>query len=258
VTLRRSGSGTKWTLLLCLLLMASAGFNGWLTLRVLDYKGRLLLAKEFPDQAPHFVEKDARLLVWMAGDSRVVSWNFPETPGRRVVNRGVSGFTVRETLDRFRADTTAGSRPDVVVIQAGINDVLSAGYNRPSRLPPASPPRPSPEDIMKQCAADMEKLLAAARGAGAEVILCTVFPPGPYGLRDRFFWTSGLEGRIVDLNAALRRAAGPGIHLLDAAALLAPEGRTKDAYSEDALHLNSSGYGVLTEALEAALAARAR
>ncbi len=239
------------------LLAVSLALNVWLTLKVMDYKGRCLLAKEFPDQTPLQVEKDGRMLLWLSGDSRIASWSFPESPQRKVVNRGVGGFTARETLDRFRADLAAGSRPDVVVIQAGINDVLSAGYNRPSRLTPASAPRPAPGRIMAQCLENLQKLVKLARESGSRVILLTVFPPGPYSLRDRFFWTSELETHIRDLNTALRRLAGTGVTVLDSAALLAPGGRTEAKYCMDCLHLNDAGYKVLSDALDALLSAPA-
>lgn len=247
-------SRRTWILLLSSLLLASLAGNVWLTLKVMDYKGRLLLAREFPDPAPLRVEKDGRTLAWLAGDSRIKALRLPETPARKVVNRGSGGFTVRETLDRFRADLAAGSRPDVLIIQAGINDVLSAGYNRPSRLTPASAPRPAPERIMEECLASLKKLVTASREAGCRVILLTVFPPGPYSLRDRLFWTGELEARVTQLNDGLRRLSGAGVTILDAAALLAPDGRTKAEYSLDALHLNAAGYAVLTAALESELA----
>jgi lysophospholipase L1-like esterase len=240
-----------------LLMAASLGLNGWLILKVLDYKGRLLLAREFPDDDALNVPKDSRAVIWMAGDSRIAAWVFPDTRSRRVVNRGVNGFTARETLDRYRADLAAGSRPDVTVIQAGINDVASAGYNRPSRLPPSAftgwPDRPGPDRIMEQCAADMRLLVRAATDAGSRVVLLTVFPPGPLELRDLFFWSEELDARVAGLNESLRSLVGPAVTVLDAATLLSDGARTKNEYSLDTLHLNAAGYAVLTNALEAAL-----
>ena len=246
-----------YVLLPAVVLGASFWLNGWLILKVLDYKGRLLLAREFPDQIPLNVPRDARQLVWLAGDSRIAAWPLSDTVFRRFVNRGVSGFTARETLDRFQADLAAGSRPDVIVIQAGINDVLSAGYNRPSRLPGAAsdalPGRPGPQQIMERCAADLKTMVQTAANAGGHVILLTVFPPGPLDFRDRFFWSAELDDCVAGLNESLRRLACPSVSVLDAATLLSDSGRTKKEHSLDTLHLNSRGYELLTGALETAL-----
>jgi len=224
---------------------------------VMDYKGRVLLAREFPDDTPLHVARGSRQLVWLTGDSRMASWMMKDTPNHQFVNRGVSGFTARETLNRFRGDLAAGSRPDAVVIQAGINDVLSAGYNRPSRLPSAvsrsDPGRPGPGQIMEQCANDLKQLVAAAVAARSHVILQTVFPPGAAGIRDRFFWDPELKECVTKLNTSLQALAGPSVTVLDAARLLSSGGQTREEYSADVLHLNDAGYAVLTVALEAEL-----
>ena len=256
--IRKWPRGRIIVLLLLLLLSASAWLNGWLTLKVLDYKGRVFLAREFPDDTPLYVARDGRQLVWLTGDSRVASWTLADTPDRRFVNRGASGFTARETLDRFRGDLAAGSKPDVVVIQSGINDVLSAGYNRPSRLPGTAlrfqPTRPGPEQIMAQCANDLRDLVAAAVAAGGHVILLTVFPPGPPGIRDRFFWDAELRGFVTGLNESLEGLAGRSVTVLNAAGLLSSNDLTRKEYSADVLHLNGDGYAVLSAALEVELA----
>ena len=56
--------GKAFMVLLAVLLGASLWLNGWLVLKVLDYKGRVLLAREFPGSASLFVPKDNRRLVW--------------------------------------------------------------------------------------------------------------------------------------------------------------------------------------------------
>jgi lysophospholipase L1-like esterase len=247
----------RWRRAAILSLVLLLGFSIWLNVqlvfKVLDYKGRLFIAREFPDATPYKAEPDGRHLVWLAGDSRVEAWSMPDTEKRRFVNRGVSGFTARQTLDTFRADIATGSRPDVLVVQAGINDVLSAGYNRPSRLPAIAlehqPHRPGPDAIIAQCLADLQSLTEEGRRAGCRVVLLTVFPPGPYSLRDRFFWDAELESQVTALNAGLQSFAGPSVTILDTVPLLTADGRTKSAYSNDSLHLNASGYEVLSRAL---------
>ena len=248
----------RWlSALVIILLGVSLWLNYWLTFKVLDYKGRLFLAHEFPDTEGVKVEKDSRQLVWMAGDSRIASWPLQDTASRRYINRGISGYTARETLERFRRDIAAGSRPDVLVIQAGINDVLSAGYNRRSRLPSAAikhqPDRPDAKAIIARCIAELMTLAEEGRRAGCHVVILTIFPPGPYDVRDWFFWDAALERSVTEVNEALLPLAGPSISVIDTLPLLAAGGRTLPRYSVDSLHLNSAGYEKLFSALDPVL-----
>ena len=64
--------------------------------------------------------------VLFLGDSRVAQWALPSLPGWRVVNAGAGGWTtgqirlrVPQLLEEFH--------PDVVVVEAGINDLKYLG-----------------------------------------------------------------------------------------------------------------------------------
>ncbi|MEP6986748.1 MAG: GDSL-type esterase/lipase family protein, partial [Chloroflexota bacterium] len=57
------------------------------------------------------------------GDSRAESWSPPvQLSGWEFVNRGIAGQTTAQILGRFAAHVTP-LKPDVVVLQLGINDL---------------------------------------------------------------------------------------------------------------------------------------
>jgi lysophospholipase L1-like esterase len=246
-------------MLLLLFLAGSIWLNGWLALKVMDYKGRLFLAHEFPDESTATILNDPkRLDVWLVGDSRIAAWTIQDTATFRFVNRGVSGFTAKDALARLKLDLAGGSRPDVVVIQAGINDVLSAGYNRPSRLPVMGirsvPNRPSPDEILEGCALALQQIVDISTAAGASVVLLKVFPPGPKDWRDVFFWDEELHRQLDTLNSRISQIQGNRLSTVDPASALATGGRTLDAYSANSIHLNEKGYEILDMVLASELA----
>ncbi len=238
-----------------LILLGSSGIlNVWLILKVLDYKGRVFLARQFSDPAPLPMVVDERPQLWMIGDSRAQAWLPRDTPQRRVINRGISGFTIKDTLEQLRADLASGHKPSTIVIQVGINDILSVGYNRPSRLPSSAfngwPDRPGPAVIMGQAFRDLESLVKMSLESNRRVVISPIFPPGPLGIRDRFFWSSELDSWLAEMNHRILSLGDTGVVICDCSAVLSPGGRVAAAYSGDALHLNAAGYKLLTAELE--------
>ncbi len=247
----------KFRLLILILLGSSGAVNVWLILKVLDYKGRVFLARQFPDPVPIPVVVDERSQLWLIGDSRVQAWFPGDTPERKVINRGISGFTVKDTLEQLRSDLSSGHKPSTIVIQVGINDILSAGYNRPSRLPAGAfngwPDRPGPAAIMGEAFRNLEALVNISLKSQRRVVIFTVFPPGPLGLRDRFFWSSEMDEWLAELNQKIIALKDKGILVCDSSSAISQAGRVKSVYSKDALHLNAAGYEVLTAELESIL-----
>lgn len=146
---------------------------------------------------------------------------FPDLP---VLNRGIGGETSAQVLDRVGA---AINRPRAVLLLIGTND-LSAGI-------PAA-------EIVARIAAIVREVERLAPGA----FLCvqSVMP------RTRQF-----ANDIVDLNNALQdvvAAAPDNVVYLDLWPVLAtPDGRLRDEFSIDHLHLNGAGYKAWTDLLRA-------
>ena len=135
--------------------------------------------------------------------------------GLRVVNAGRPGETSAEGAARLPT-LLARHRPDLVVICHGGNDLLR-------RLPRG------------RLETNLRRMVAAARAAGAEVVLVGVPAPGLPPRTDPVYARVAETERIpADLETLARLEADP-------------------AMKADAVHLNAAGYTTLAEAIAALL-----
>jgi len=142
--------------------------------------------------------------------------------GRReisIINAGVNGDTTDAMLRRFNR-AAATERPDVVIIEGGINDL---GASR------------APWQVMENLA----KLYEACRVVGSTPIACTLTP------------TRHTSAKMLSLNESIRtHAAENGILLVDLFPALADgEGNLKQEYSDDGAHLTPEGYRRVAETI---------
>ncbi len=153
-------------------------------------------------------------------------------PGLNAVNSGISGDTTAGILERMDSSVYA-YEPQVVVLLAGINDLLS-GVDEATVI-----------QNLLTIVADIHGHLPACR-----VIVQSVYPVHP--------WYGGEAAeRIRTVNRAMAASAGEqDYRYVDVyTALKAAEGDSLDErYSDDGLHPNEAGYlavqPVLTEALK--------
>ena len=192
-----------------------------------------------PDPAP--VDAGEKVLVFF-GDSRARQWPAPQAPGWRVVNRGIGGQTTEQMRGRFDAHIAPLS-PSVVVVQGGVNDVKAIPLFPHLR-----------DEIVADCKANLRDLVRRARARGAVVVITTVFPTGPVPLERRAVWSADVERAVQEVNADLRTITTEGVIVLDAWKLLSTEGRLRDEYAADTLHLTAQGYQVLNDELKKVLA----
>ena len=174
------------------------------------------------------------------GDSITDLWDNPGFggffPGRRYVNRGISGQTTPQMLLRFRQDVVE-LRPKAVVILAGTNDI--AGNTGPMTL----------EEIGRNIASMAE----LARANGIKVILSSVLPVSdtvPKEGGGHFIRTASRPpAKIIELNRWLREYATKNGHTyLDYYSEMAdPHDFVKAGLTYDGLHPNSTGYKMMTE-----------
>lgn len=202
--------------------------------RVFARKNTMLPAKD-----PH------RPRVVLFGDSRVAQWNPLPADSMEVINRGISGEWTGQMRLRFAQDVLA-LKPDVLIIQAGINDLVAA-----SRIDPEFR-----KVLVRQC---IENLIAFAnQGADQriEVVFLSIFPPvaPPFYRLDILespIWTlvDAVNGRLNQLRPNTR------ITLVDTQKVfLNPDGSWRAGVALDSLHLTAKGYELLNRNLDPILA----
>jgi lysophospholipase L1-like esterase len=167
------------------------------------------------------------------GDSRADGWQIPVLPGIQCVAVGVPGASAAYLARRFPA-MVAPLRPDIVVVQLGVNDL--------TRLMARASDR---DQVLATTCAAITAVVADAQALGARVVLTTIFPLARGPLPDR-----AVQEAIAAANQSLLGLAAPGVQVLDSAAVLAgADGYVRSAYAEDELHLSPAGYAALNTAL---------
>ena len=233
-------------LLLVVLLAASLTLNGYLFKLARSYYLQLNEARLDPlglryystTPDPRLVSDSDLVSVVLYGDSRAAQWTALPREGFVFVNRGVGAQTSAQALERFDAHVGL-LRPQVVLIQVGINDLKT--------IPLLPEHRAS---IVTSCVDNIRQIVQKSVDLGAVVILTTIFPVGKVPVERMPFWSDDVSLAVEQVNATLRSWEGGGVIVLDAFSLLADEqGVTRSAYSQDLLHLTAAGYEALNNAL---------
>jgi lysophospholipase L1-like esterase len=146
-------------------------------------------------------------------------------------NRGIVGQTTPRMLIRFHQDVVA-LQPKVVVIQAGVNDLLVASEGVTA------------ENFMS--------MVDIAKANGIRVVLASLTP-----VCDCYTKQTGLrpQGKIISLNGWIKDyAARSGAVYLDYYSALADGRNFKQELTGDGLFPNDAGYGVMAPLAEKAIA----
>ncbi|TXI45464.1 MAG: arylesterase [Lysobacter sp.] len=145
-----------------------------------------------------------------------------EKPGWRVVNASISGETTAGGASRIAAELKR-HKPSVVVIELGGNDGLRG-------LP------------LKQTRDNLDKMMLAAQGANAKVLLIGMRLPPNYGPD----YTRGFENAFRDLAAQRKTAFVPF--------LLQPIATDRNAFQNDQIHPTAAAQPKLRDHVWPALA----
>lgn len=234
------------SILLLLALLVSAVLNVYFIKRSRHYFREFSLVRLDPlglaqidTSADESLAASPEKRVIFLGDSRAANWPAPENqPGFLFINRGVNGHTAVQTNQRY-AIHVAPLRPDVVVIQVGINDLHAIAVLAANKA-----------EIINNCEENIQQLVAQARQTGASVIVTTIVPTQIPTWGDRLVWSDKIETAVQTVNLFIRSLPEEQVTVLDAYALLTDEhGRLAQSYATDYLHLNKNGYDVLNKAL---------
>lgn len=181
------------------------------------------------------------LRVVLFGDSRIEEWSgLPASGPYEFVNRGIGNETTAQMLGRLENDIIA-LRPEVVVLQLGVNDLKSIGILRQSG---------HSGKIGQQTQERIKEIATRLRDAGITTVISTIFPVAEISWRRRLFWSSETEAWIARINRwLLEGGLGAGIHVWDCDAFFTRDGRMDRAFARDTLHLNPAGYQELSSRL---------
>jgi lysophospholipase L1-like esterase len=172
----------------------------------------------------------------------------------RVINAGVRGNTTAMAAARFEQDVLA-VRPDLVVIQFGINDATIDVWQKP----PATEPRVALADYR----ANLRHFITAVRAQGANVVLMTPNPLGwtaqlqemyghpPYDVND----PDSLNLNLTKYAAAMRAlAAEMNVPLVDVRrAHETWPGGAAEPLVDDGMHPNQRGHELVARLLADAI-----
>lgn len=175
----------------------------------------------------------ARRIVFL-GDSRIEYWSpKPELPAAEIVWRGIAGETTSQLAFRVRQDAL-DLDPSVVVIQAGINDVVAgAAIGRES-------------EAVEIVIDNLRRIAMDCVQSGADVRLLTVVRPSDPPLLRRLVWSDRVVSSVEQINAALRKLDIPGVQVIDADQRLSlPSGALRPGVAADTVHFTAAGYDIL-------------
>ena len=154
---------------------------------------------------------------------------------KNYINKGISGQTTPQILNRFKKDVV-DLKPTLVIILAGINDIAQ---------------NTGPITI-KEISENIFSMVEQAKAKDIKVILSSVLPAFD------FPWRSGLDpaNKIIALNDILKEyALENGIVYLDYySAMVDKQIGLKDDYTYDGVHPNKAGYQVMGPLAEEAIA----
>ncbi|NNF17846.1 MAG: SGNH/GDSL hydrolase family protein [Gammaproteobacteria bacterium] len=176
--------------------------------------------------------------VVLYGDSRIVDWSVPKVAGTVFVNRGVHSQTTAQLFHRYAAHVVP-LQPDVVVVQAGVNDLKALAV--------------FPElysFLVAQCIGNINRIVDTATRHHAQVIITTIFPVGRPPWYKKPFWSPAIARAVREVNEHIRSLQRTDVMVLDAWTLLADEhGLLQDRFAPDELHLNAAGYDELNRGM---------
>ena len=154
--------------------------------------------------------------------------------GNSYIGRGISGQTTPQMLVRFQQDVVA-LRPDVVVINAGTNDI--AGNTGPSTV--------------AMITDNLRAMAQLAEAAGIKVVLASITPAYDYP------WRPGKEpaSKVAAVNQWMKGyCEGHGCVYADYHSAMSDEkGAMKEGLSTDGIHPNEAGYAIMEPIARAAI-----
>jgi lysophospholipase L1-like esterase len=237
--------------ILSLLLILSFGANIWLYRMALGYYKDIQILRLDPVGSPGLdwtdgiTTKEARpspARIILFGDSRIALWNpMPSIEDGIILNCGVSSQTTSQMLLRLEQDVLE-LNPDIVVIQAGVNDLKTIGV-----LPERT------DQIVDLCCRNLESIIRKVCDNGIHAVVLTVFQPASAELIRKPVWSEQIYSAVSEVNSRIKALPYSPVTVIDCDPILSKDGRINPKYAYDTLHLNSAGYGMLNGVVQPVL-----
>jgi len=230
---------------------AQDGYDSARSLELYREGNARMLMNDF-GQLERYRAADAQLGPPGAGEQRVVFfgdsitdiWKLDESfPGKHYINRGIGGQTTPQMLVRFRPDVI-DLHPAVVVVLAGTNDI--AGNTG--------------EETLEQIEGDYATMAELARVHGIRLVFASVMPINSYNPTALRFFLQRSPAKILALNEWLKKYCADNrlVYLAYFSAMVDENGMLKVELTEDGLHPNAAGFGVMAPLAQAAIDKAAR
>lgn len=229
-----------------IIFLCSLVLNGVLFYTANKFYTQFKMAKVFPTHENFYQSKNAQLpektqkRAVLFGDSRIHQWKkLPQIDGVEFVNRGIGGETTAQLRARFEPDVLALD-PDMVILQLGINDLVTIGL------------QPKLEKmIVQQCRENLSFFVETLQAKSIEVILLTIIPPAQPSLARLPVWSEHIPQQVAKINRYwLSLPATAKLHVVDTAKILTNEsGKWHENVNKDTLHLTPIGYEYLNQAI---------
>jgi lysophospholipase L1-like esterase len=186
-------------------------------------------------------QKRTRPRIVLIGDSRIRAMHLRSLEQKwEVLNRGVNGETSAQLLLRFEQDALE-LKPDVIVIQSGINDLV-AGIGSKTMAPV----------LTAQTVENLKRIAVLSASAGSKVVVLTVIPPARPDLARRLVWNEKIRDELISVNKQLIDWKPPdGIRIFDLSEVFGSKTILPAEYTLNTLHLNQPGYTQLEGKLAA-------
>lgn len=245
-------NGQTGHVLIALFMLASLLANVALIVVAKDFYSKYKLLSVFPYNSERFQgqgvlsdDRIGRQVIVLFGDSRIREWtSFSiDNTDYLSLNRGVGGETTVQLKLRIEEDVIAHS-PDIVVIQAGINDLTTIG------LAPANS-----EEIKSEVEQNIREMVRILLDNNIKVILTTIIPPAEPSLLRRIVWNPSIDSAVSELNQTLRETySNENVLVLDIHKALQDEkGKWKEGVNKDTLHMTERGYEEMNLVLKESL-----
>jgi lysophospholipase L1-like esterase len=178
--------------------------------------------------------------ILLLGDSRIADWN-GSFGARRAFNCGFRGITTAE-LAMIAPEILQRKRPEIVVIQVGINDLKLLGV-RPDQK----------ENVITECVSNILTIVSQSEQSGARVIFTPIWPVGHVDWQRRFVWSDAVAPAITETNLRLQHALETDTNVVVEDIFFQmvqhrTEAQRLECYA-DTLHLTPQAYGALSELL---------